>query len=204
MDKRVVNHFKKADPVLFSYIDKVEPIEKTKPKKPKDYFSSLCREIICQQLSNKAGAAILKKFNGLFPGERVTAERILKTPREKIRAAGPSWAKADFVRDLASKVVSGELDLKSLDELGDKAVAQQLMTVKGIGPWTAEMFLMFSLGREDVFSCKDLGLRKAIQKIYGLKKEPTPEQLERISEKWAPYRTYASRVLWRINDLPKA
>ena len=201
MNKTIWAHFKSVDPRLFAILEKIELDEL---KKSQDFFASLCREIIGQQLSGKAADAILKRVQETLPGKKFTPEAVLAVSKERLRAAGPSWAKVDFLKNLANKVMSNELNLDLLDNLDDMEVIKQLTQVKGIGPWTAEMFLMFSLGREDVFSHGDLGLRKAIKRLYRFKKEPTRVQIDKIARKWSPYRTYACCLLWRSLDLPDA
>jgi len=200
MNRRIFAHFKKNDPLLYSYIKRVNLPERSLPK---DLFVDLCDAIISQQLSGKAAATIFTRFQNLFPKKRVTAHGLLSLSDSKIRSCGTSNAKVASLKDLAKKVGNKELDLERLRTLPDEEVMQELVKVKGIGPWTAEMFLMFSLGREDVFSHGDLGLRNAIKKIYGFKKEPTRGQIEKIVNSWSPYRSYACRVLWHSLTLPE-
>jgi DNA-3-methyladenine glycosylase II len=196
MDEKVVAHFKKVDPLLYSYIHKIESFE-FGASLNKDYFSHLCDAIISQQLSEKAGATIWLRFKKLFSNEDITPQELLKIPDDTIRAAGSSWAKIRALKDLAQKVQEKKLNLDELPNLSDEDVITQLTQVRGIGRWTAEMFLMFALGKEDIFSHGDLGLKRAIQKIYGFEKEPTVKQVERIIAKWSPYKTYACRILWK-------
>ena len=153
-----------------------------------------------QQLASGAARAIFGRFEKLFEQEEVTPEIVLSFFDQEIRDTGASWAKVKYIKDLAKCVATKTIDLKKLHELSDKEVIQELIKVKGIGPWTAEMFLMFSLGREDVFSYGDLGLRHAMQKLYAFKKEPTIEQMEKITSTWSPYRTYGALLLWRSLD----
>lgn len=197
---QIARHFQKHDRMLSSIIEKIGPIKELRPDKPANYFFRLCQEIVGQQLAGKAAKAIFVRFQKLFPDEKVTPAGVLKIPHSSMRKAGLSNAKARYIRDLAEKVSHKELILKNLTNLSDEQVVEELIKVKGIGPWTAEMFLMFTLTREDVFSPGDLGIRKAIKKIYGLKKDPTPKQIEKISNKWKPYRTYACLVLWQALD----
>jgi len=192
--KKIKNHFKKVDPVLYKAIKDLYLLEKVAPK---DYFIKLCLEIINQQLSDKASATIYKRFQKLFPHGKITPQHALKLTHEEVRATGTSNAKVTFIKSLAQKVVNKELQLEKLDGMADEEVIKELTKIKGIGPWTSEMFLMFSLSREDVFSHGDLGLRKAIKKLYGFKKEPTRKEVEKITQKWSPYRTYACIILWR-------
>lgn len=200
MEKHIVAHFRSADPIFFSLVEKVT-LQKISKRSPEKYFHSLCHEIIGQQLSGKVADVIGDRFEKLFPRRRVTPKGALKFSEKRLRRTGMSWSKARFIRDLAQNIVSKSVQLDQLDQLSDDAVIAQLTKVKGIGPWTAEMFLMFTLGREDVFSFGDLGLRRAIQKLYNLKKEPTLKQLQKITPKWSPYRSWAARTLWRSLEL---
>jgi len=192
--KKIKNHFKKVDPILYNAIKDLYLLEKVASK---DYFAKLCSEIINQQLSDKASATIYKRFQKLYPNGEITPEHALKLSHQEIRGTGPSNAKSRFIKGLAQKVVNKEVQLEKLDSMTDEEVIIELTKIKGIGPWTAEMFMMFSLARADVFSHGDLGLRKAIRKLYGFKKEPTRKQIEKITKKWSPYRTYACTILWQ-------
>ncbi len=197
--REAAKHFQKTDKVLYGIMQKVRPIESIKPPKSKYYFQSLCREIIGQQLNGKVARIIFARFAELFPNKKITPQQTSKLAGSKLRKVGMAWSKVEAIKDLAKNISNGNLKLNELPELSDEEVISELTKVKGIGPWTAHMFLMFTLGREDVFSNKDLGLQKAIRKLY--KVEPTPEKLEMITEKWKPYRTYASLVLWKIQDV---
>lgn len=196
--EKVILHLKRADPLLASYLD---CIEFPTVGKSDSYFSDLMDAIVSQQLSEKAGATIFARFEALFPDKNITPEFLLTIPDETVRAVGPSWSKISYMKNIATAVVTGTLRIHELDGMDDEDVIAELTKIKGVGRWTAEMFLMFSLGREDVFSPGDLGLRRAIQKIYKIKKEPTPRQLEKITKKWIPYRTYACRILWKTLSL---
>lgn len=198
MNNQIIKHFKRADPILHAIIDKIDPLKPL--SKSNNFFSDLCEAIINQQLSDKAARTIFNRFKKLFPKEIITAEKLQKIPDKKIRDIGTSWKKVDFMKNLAEKVVKAEINLEKLEELENEMIITQLTKLHGIGRWTAEMFLMFSLGREDVFSAGDLGLRRAMQKLYKLRKEPTLAQIEKISAKWSPYRTYAALILWRSVD----
>jgi DNA-3-methyladenine glycosylase II len=198
MDKRVRDHFRKVDPILHSVIADIPPV--TIPKRT-DYFIVLCESIINQQLSEKAGDTIWNRFLSLFPNKKVTPEKVLALPDEKIRSVGTSWSKISYLKNLATHVRQKTLHLHTLQRMSNADVIEELTKVKGIGPWTAEMFLMFSLGREDVFSYGDLGLRNAIKRVYKFKRDPTRTQLEKIVNRWAPYRTWAARILWRSLEL---
>ncbi len=182
----------------YALLIKLSPIKKDSPE---NYFYRLSREIVRQQLSDKAGEAIFSRFQKLFPNGLVTALDILSISHEKLRASGMSHAKARYVRNLAEAVIHGDLPISHLDLMADEEILKVLTKVKGIGPWTAEMFLMFVLGRENIFSHGDLGLKKGIIKAYKLKKDPTKKQVEQIISKWSPYKTYASRILWASLEL---
>lgn len=196
MDKIILDHFKKNDQKLYAIIIKIGKMDRYLPKTSGNYFSDLCESITNQQLSGKAAATIWGRFVGLMEKGNVTPLHVLKVPEEKIRGAGMSWAKARYVRDLALKVKSKLVKLDQLDQLSDEEVIIELVKVKGIGSWTAEMFLMFTLGRENIFSYGDLGLRNGIKKVYNLD-NPTKDQIGKLCKKWSPYKTYACRILWK-------
>lgn len=196
MNKLLLNHFQKVDPILFSVAQTII-LEEHVIRSSDRYFVSLCSEIIGQQLSGKVADVLFDRFEKLFPKRRVSPKRVLALSEETLRGTGMSWSKARFIRDLAQKVLAKLVKLDQLAQLPDADVIGELTKVKGIGPWTAEMFLMFTLGREDVFSYGDLGLRNAIKKHYGFKKDPTVKQMEKIANKWKPYRTWAARILWK-------
>lgn len=198
--QKVIEHFRAADPILFSAIQKFAPLEPLRPRQPSQYFENLCREIIHQQLSSKAGNTIYSRVIELFPKKCLTPEAVLEIPEETLRSAGPSRTKVSSIKDLAQKVLAREVALKTIDSLDDEGVIEELITVKGIGRWTAEMFLMFSLGREDVFSYGDLGLNKAIKTLYKFTDTPRREDVEPIVTKWSPYRSYACLTLWNAAD----
>ena len=197
--RAVLNHFQKTDPILFSIAKRVD-IEQIESRETEDYFHSLCHEIIGQQLAKNAACAIFDRFKKLFASERITPEETIKLTEETIRNVGASWSKARSIKDLAQEVVDGTLNLKDLTRLDDWQVVENLTKVKGIGPWTAQMFLMFTLGREDVFSYGDLGLKKAMVRLYSLNDNTTQDEIEEITKKWSPYRTYACQMLWKYSD----
>ena len=194
MKQEVRRHFKKVDPILFRAIEQVGELEDIVPQKSSEYFNSLCREIVAQQLGSGAVHAIAGRFNNLFPQKKPKPSYIVAIQEEELRKCGMSWAKARYIKDLAQKVITREVVLSKLSSLSDEEVIIELTKIKGIGPWTAEMFLMFSLGREDVFSFGDLGLKNAMKKLYGQKKQ------EPIVARWSPYRSWASRILWKLVD----
>lgn len=197
MTKNIKNHFKSCDPILYSYIEKIELIERTSSE---NLFLDLCESIISQQLSTKASDTIFGRMLKLIRG-KLTPQKLLKLSDKKLRGCGISYDKIKYLKNLSSKISKKELILENLDKLSDEQIITELTKVKGIGRWTAEMFLMFSLSRQDIFSHGDLGLRRAIQKMYGFKKEPSVKQMEKIIKNWRPYRTYASRILWKSLEL---
>ena len=165
-----------------------------------DPYEALARAIVGQQLSTKAAASIWAKLLDQFGGETPTPEQLLRKRRTTLRKAGLSNAKVEFLRDLAAHVKDGRLDLESLANLPDEDVIAELIAIKGIGRWTAEMFLIFHLARPDVVSTGDLGIRRAVQIAYGMKELPGPEELEKLAEEWRPHRTLACLYLWRSLD----
>jgi DNA-3-methyladenine glycosylase II len=190
----------KNDPVLAAVIAKAGKLARAREKDPapNGHFRELVIAIINQQLSGKAADTIQKRFEALFaPKKFPTARDVLAMPAPKMRKAGLSKMKVSFIKDLAKKVLDGTIDFKKMPQWTDEEVIEHLVRVKGIGRWTAEMFLMFSLGRDDVFSYGDLGLKNAIKKLYKLRAHPSPRQAEKISSAWKPYRTLASRYLWK-------
>lgn len=198
MNKKALDHFQAVDPILSRVIPHIKPFTL---RKSNDYFCDLVEAIICQQLSNKAGATIFGRFQKLFSTEKITPEQVLSLTDATIRSVGPSWSKVRYIKNLAQAAIDRTLDLDALDRRTDEEVIKELTQVKGIGPWTAEMFLMFTLGREDVFSFGDLGLKRAIKNLYLFKKEPSRKQLEKLSCTWSPYRTFACRILWRSLEI---
>ncbi|MCH7952076.1 DNA-3-methyladenine glycosylase 2 family protein [Patescibacteria group bacterium] len=198
-DGYIKNHFKKVDPTIYTILKDLD-LEKWVKRRPKSkFFSSLCSEIISQQLSDKAAGTIHKRFLSLLPDKKVTPDNILNVTDKKLRSAGMSWAKASYLKNIAAKTKNGELNLNALPEMSDGQVTRELTEVKGIGSWTAEMFLIFCLGREDVFSHGDQGLRTAIKKLYKLK-SPSPPRIEKIVNKWSPFKSYGCIALWHSID----
>lgn len=192
---KIKKHFQKVDPILFKAYKKInQPIVLTPHT---DYFAALCESIISQQISTKAGDAIWKRFITLFPNQKVSAKFTNTLSVEQLRSIGISNPKAKYIVDLSTKVINEEVHLDRLTTMSDNDIVIELTRVKGIGTWTAEMFMMFTLGREDIFSVKDLGLKRAIQKLYNIQHDPTIEELLQISLPWSPYRTYACMILWR-------
>jgi DNA-3-methyladenine glycosylase II len=191
-------YLRRQDPVLRALIDERGPIDPETDRRGSrpDPYIALCRAIVGQQVSTSAAASIWSKFEDVFDGDPSPA-RVAEADDELLRSAGLSGAKARYVKDLAQHVVSGELDLERLAELSDEDVIAELTEIKGIGRWTAEMFLIFHLARPDVISAGDLGIRRAIEIAYGLDELPGPTDMERISDPWRPQRTLACLYLWR-------
>jgi DNA-3-methyladenine glycosylase II len=192
----------RADKVLRGVMEETGPIHPEIDRRGSrtDAYEALARAIVGQQLSTKAAASIWAKLLDQFGGETPTPEQILRKRRPTLRKAGLSNAKVEFLRDLAAHVEDGRLDLKRLAELPDEDVIAELIEVKGVGQWTAEMFLIFHLARPDVVSVGDLGIRRAVQIAYGMKELPGPEELEKLAEGWRPHRTLACLYLWRSLD----
>jgi DNA-3-methyladenine glycosylase II len=167
-----------------------------------NYFAALVSAILGQQISVAAASAIRARLAARVGAERpLSPEALLALSYEDLRAVGLSHAKAVYVADLAGQVASGAVDLARIDALPDEAAIAELTRVKGIGRWTAEMFLMFSLGRPDVLPVDDLGFRAAAQRQYGLAERPTAVALRALAEPWRPYRTFGTWYLWRSNSL---
>lgn len=214
--RKAVTHLKKSDPIMRGIISRVGPcrMQFGPPE-----FHSLAEAIVYQQLNGKAAVTIFNRFAALA-GKPLTPEGILKLSDEQMRGVGLSKQKSSYLKDLAAKTASGLLDFTRLPELTDEEVIEHLTQVKGIGVWTAQMFLMFSLRRENVLPTGDFGVRMAMFKHYldvqrakGSKKAvasktkrkrkiklPTPEQMEKISERWKPYRSIACWYLWKSLD----
>jgi DNA-3-methyladenine glycosylase II len=193
-------HLKRADPVLAEIIEAVGALPNARDGRPDkdDHYGALVRAITGQQLSVKAARAIYGRLTDRFGGRPPTPSEILEDDPEELRAAaGLSRAKVGFLRSLAGHVLSGELELERLDELDDEAVMAELVAVKGLGVWTAHMFLMFHLERPDVLAVGDLGIRRAIERAYELDELPDAGTIEEIAQPWRPYRTLACRYLWR-------
>jgi DNA-3-methyladenine glycosylase II len=205
-------HLRQADPVLRAIIDAVvgdgmrpallpDPRRPPDPNMPTDRYGVLVRSIVNQNLSNLASRAIYGRLLERFGGRPPTPQEILGDDPEELRlAAGFSRAKAASLRSLAERIVSGRLDLDHLHELPDEDVVAQLVAVKGIGTWTADMFLMFHLHRPDVLPVGDLGLRRAVERAYRLPEPPRAAELERIAEPWRPCRSLACLYLWQMAD----
>ena len=197
-----VEHLRSADPVMAALIAEYGVLDENERRRgrPPDAYGALLRSIVGQQLSTKAARAIWERLVDLFDGRTPTPREIIESDPEAIRAVGLSRLKVAYLRDLAERVEDGELELDSLPELPDEEVSDQLIAVKGLGRWTADMFLIFHLGRPDVLPVGDLGIRRAVQRNYGLDELPAAAELERIAEPWRPHRSLACLYLWRSLD----
>jgi DNA-3-methyladenine glycosylase II len=191
-----------ADPTMAALIERIGEIDletrlrRRSEERPADAYGALLRAIVGQQLSTKAARTIYGRVLDLFDGRTPSPEQLLETEEAGLRAAGLSGRKVEYIRDLAAHVISGELELDRLDELSDEKAIAEIVAVRGLGAWTAEMFLIFHLERPDVLSGGDLGIRKAVQIEYGLGEMPAPARVLEIGEPWRPHRSLASLYLW--------
>ncbi|HYA48013.1 MAG TPA: DNA-3-methyladenine glycosylase [archaeon] len=195
--RKAIFHLKQSDPTMRSIIERVGPfrMEYGPPE-----FSSLAEAIVYQQLNGKAAVTIFKRFAALA-GEPLTPDGILKLSDEQLRSAGLSKQKSAYLKDLAAKTRDGLLDFAKLPDLPDEEVIKHLTQVKGIGVWTAQMFLMFTLKRPDVLPTGDYGVQAAIRKHYRKRKLPKPKEMEKIARPWSPYRSVACWYLWKSMDV---
>lgn len=194
---------RKADPTLGALIDAVggaDALGDARDGRPDDHYGALVRAIVGQQLSTKAARTIYGRLTDRFGGRTPTPAEIIADDPEQLRSVGLSRAKASYLRSLAEHVVSGELELERFDAMPDEEVAAELVAVKGLGRWTADMYLIFHLVRPDVLPVGDLGIRRAVERAYGLPDLPDPAQLTEIAAPWRPHRTLACRYLWRSLD----
>ena len=189
-------HLRRADPVLGALIARVGPYRLQADRRG-THYDALVRSIVYQQLSGKAAGTIHRRFLELYPGRRARAPLVLETADERLRGAGLSRQKIGYLRDLSARVADRSLPLAHLGRLPDDAIIDHLVQVKGIGRWTAQMFLMFRLGRPDVLPELDLGIQNAIRQAYGLAARPSPKDVLRIGAPWRPYASAASWYLWR-------
>ena len=200
--EEATRHLRAADDTLREIIDERGPLDREARTRgrPADAYGALLRSIVGQQLSTKAARSIYLRVVDLFGGETPSPQELLDADPDALRAAGLSGAKVRYVRSLAEHVLSGELELERLPEIGDEEVERELTAVKGLGQWTAHMFMIFHLGRPDVLPVGDLGVRRAVERAYGLEGLPSKEELEMLGERWAPYRSLASLYLWESLD----
>jgi DNA-3-methyladenine glycosylase II len=209
-DEGAYAHLAAADPVLARLLEECGPppvLDSTDDNADHTAvarslpYTALLRAIVGQQLSTKAARTIYGRLLTYFDEVPPTPEQVLDAEPEEMRAAaGLSRAKVTYLRSLAEHVISGDLELERLDQLSDEDVISELTAVKGLGLWSAQMFLMFHLSRPDVLPVGDLGIRRAIERAYGLEELPEPAAIERIAEPWRPHRTLACRYLWRSLD----
>lgn len=200
MTEKILKHFEEKDPVIYSWLLKIEKPELT-AEKPENYFYKLARSVAFQQLHGKAAETIWNRFEKLFPNEEVTPEETLKLSIEQMRSCGFSNNKAQYIKNIAEAFVNKHHDFENLAKMENEEIIKLLTQIKGVGKWTVEMFLMFTLAREDVFSMGDYGLKKGIKVLYRYKKDPAIKTIERITKKWSPYRTYGAMTLWRALDI---
>lgn len=167
-------------------------------------FDALAESIAYQQLSGKAAATIWKRVRALYPGKFLDPQRVLETPDDKLRACGLSRSKVAAIKDLAAKTIDGVVPTAgALEKMSDEEIIARLITVRGVGRWTAEMLLLFDLGRPDIWPVGDYGVQKGFAKTFGKRKLPTPKQLMKFGDKWKPYRSVAAWYFWRALDAPE-
>jgi 3-methyladenine DNA glycosylase/8-oxoguanine DNA glycosylase len=186
----------RRDPILAAIIREHGPCGLSAAQRA-DHFSALVRAIVYQQLSTKAASTIYTRMVALLPHGELTPATLSAVSDEQLRSAGISRQKSGYLRDLCAKVSANVVPLDDLEHMDDEQVIAALTTIKGIGRWSAEMFLMFRLHRPDVFPIGDLGLVNAVMKAYRFRKKPTPDRMRRLGENWKPYRSVASWYLWR-------
>ena len=197
--RRAQRLLSRRDPVLSALIRRHGPCGLAAAQRA-DHFSALTRAIVGQQLSTKAATTIYSRLLTLMPGGQPAAAAMATLTDEQLRAVGISRQKALYLRDLADKVLSTTVNLDALDAMSDEEVVTTLSQVKGIGRWSAEMFLIFRLHRPDVLPVDDLGIVNAVHRVYRLRKRPTADRIRRLGEAWRPYRSVASWYLWRSLD----
>lgn len=193
--RRALSHLRRADPILARIIGEVGPY---RPTIRRERFQALARAIVFQQLAGAAAQTIYRRFVELFPpGRFPSPQQVLEMPIERLAGAGLSRAKTAYIRDLASHVADNAINFRRFSRMDDEEIIVELSRVRGIGRWTAEMFLMFNLGRPDVLPVDDLGFRNAVMKAYGMEHRPGAHELREIAEKWRPYRSAAVWYMWQ-------
>jgi DNA-3-methyladenine glycosylase II len=199
--RKATDHLTKNDPVLAPVI-KSAGFCTIHPDSPEDYYWELVDAIISQQLSVKAARSIEERFKALYPGALPTPDQILVTPDEQLRKVGLSGAKVKYVKSLAEHIHDGCLELEKLNKLSNLEVIKELTAVKGIGEWTAHMFLIFAMARLNVLAVGDLGIKLGIQKLYNLSALPTPDQITKLAQvnNWHPYESVACWYVWHAKD----
>ena len=200
MIKKAVSSLLKKDPEIKFLLNSYE-IDDLKPKK--NYFKSLTRTIIYQQLSGKAAQTISDRFISLYPSnDYPLPQDILKTNHDLLRSVGISNAKAHYIKNIAEAFINGTVDHENFGQLSDTEIMDQLISIKGVGPWTIQMFLMFALNRLDIFPTGDLGVQKGFKIYFKLKELPSPAEMILRAEVWRPYRTIMSIYFWKVADGP--
>tara|TARA_B110000881_G_scaffold40163_1_gene32635 strand:+ start:9337 stop:9948 length:612 start_codon:yes stop_codon:yes gene_type:complete len=198
--KKAVSSLFKKDSEIKLLLNSYE-IDDLKPKK--NYFKSLTRTIIYQQLSGKAAQTISDRFISLYPSnDYPLPQDVLKTNHDLLRSVGISNAKAHYIKNIAEAFINGTVDHENLDQLSDTEIIDQLISIKGVGPWTIQMFLMFTLNRLDIFPTGDLGVQKGFKIYFKLKELPSPAEMILRAEVWRPYRTIMSIYFWKVADAP--
>ena len=199
MSRAALAHLRRADPVLARVIARVGPF-RLRPRADGTHFDHVARAIVYQQLSGAAASTIHGRLTALFGGAPPTPRQLLAAPDDALRGAGLSRQKLGYLKDLAAHAASGAVPFATLHTLDDDAIVAALTRVKGVGRWTAQMFLIFRLGRPNVLPVADLGIQKAVRLAYGLRRLPGPARVQRIGAPWSPWCSVASWYLWRSLD----
>jgi DNA-3-methyladenine glycosylase II len=195
--KRGYDHIRAKDPVLGKVLERYGVF---KFEAEGDLFEALVESILSQQLAGAAASSIIRKVRALYPDGKLEAEAVYRTSPRKLRSAGVSPQKLSYLKDLSKRVSKGTIELERLRTMEDDEIIRILDEVRGIGPWTVQMLLIFTLGRPNVFPVDDLGVRKGVQGVYSLREIPKRTEMESLAENWRPYRTVASLYLWRHKD----
>jgi len=205
MNPKASKHLSAVDRILARVIRRVGPVD-VRPPRGESPYRSLVQAVAHQQLTGKAAKTILGRVLALYPGKKFPdPEDLLKTPNRKLRAAGFSWAKVRAVKDIAAKTLEGIVpSSRAMDRMADEEIVERLTSVRGVGPWTVEMMLIFTLGRPDVWPATDYGVRKGLALVYKMKELPTFRETLEFGERWRPHRSAAAWYLWRACDLQAA
>lgn len=195
--KTILKHFDEKDAVMACVIRRVGPF---KLKRNRNYYQVLCKAIVGQQISIKAAESISHRFQNLFTGARPTPEKVQNLPEKRLREVGLSGQKVKYLKDLSIKFLDGSVRPHRMAYQDNEEIIQQLTSVYGVGRWTAEMFLIFSLNRLDVLPVGDLGLRAGVQQLYNMRALPTPDRVRSLGKKWRPFETVGTWYTWRSLD----